>query len=145
MKGIGPKKVEMFGDDLIRLVQDYLGAGGINTSTSKGTENGRVPVRTKIDPESLTQEQLHAASIPLGPGNKNVFITGSAGTGKSYLLKYLVQELQNENESSGKGKCVGVCAPTGVAAIIVGGSTLHYFFGVLVSRKQRNKNTLHTY
>ena len=113
MKGIGPKKVEMFGYDLIRLVEDYLGAGGINTSTSTGTgtsqSGGSMPARTKIDPESLTQEQLHAASIPLGPGNKNVFITGSAGTGKSYLLKYLVQELQNE--SSGKGKCVGVCAP----------------------------------
>ena len=132
MKGIGPKKVEMFGYDFIRLVEDYLGAGGINTSTSTGTNKsgGSLPARTKIDPESLTQEQLHAASIPLGPGNKNVFITGSAGTGKSYLLKYLVQELQNENESSGKGKCVGVCAPTGVAAIIVGGSTLHSFFGI---------------
>ncbi|MFM6962771.1 MAG: ATP-dependent RecD-like DNA helicase [Micrococcales bacterium] len=50
----------------------------------------------------------------------NVFVTGRAGTGKSTLLQYLI-----ENTS----KSVAVCAPTGVAALNVGGRTIHSLFG----------------
>lgn len=51
--------------------------------------------------------------------HKNVFLTGKAGTGKSTFLKYF---LENTTKN-----CV-VLAPTGVAAINVGGSTIHSFF-----------------
>lgn len=47
----------------------------------------------------------------------NVFITGCAGTGKSYLLQYLKTELQN--------KYIQLTATTGIAAINIGGVTLH--------------------
>ncbi len=50
----------------------------------------------------------------------NVFITGRAGTGKSTLLNHF------------KGiskKRLAVIAPTGVAAVNVGGQTIHSFFG----------------
>ena len=50
----------------------------------------------------------------------HVYITGRAGTGKSTLLKYF-----KENT----GKKVVVLAPTGVAAVNVGGQTIHSFFG----------------
>lgn len=52
--------------------------------------------------------------------NRNVFITGKAGTGKSTLLQYF-----RENTK----KRVVVLAPTGVAAINVHGETIHSFFG----------------
>ena len=55
----------------------------------------------------------------------NVFISGAAGTGKSHVSKYIIQIL-HERETH---KCAPV-APTGVAAIHVGGSTLHSFFGI---------------
>ena len=48
-----------------------------------------------------------------------IFITGKAGTGKSTLLKHFV--------ANTKKQCV-VLAPTGIAAINVGGSTIHSFF-----------------
>lgn len=51
--------------------------------------------------------------------NKSVFITGKAGTGKTTLLEYF-----RENTS----KQVVVLAPTGVAALNVGGQTIHSFF-----------------
>ena len=51
--------------------------------------------------------------------NKNVFITGKAGTGKSTLLKYF----RNNTK-----KRVVVLAPTGVAALNVRGQTIHSFF-----------------
>lgn len=51
---------------------------------------------------------------------KNLFITGKAGTGKSTLLK-IIREKLTQN-------CV-VLAPTGVAAVNIGGQTIHSFFG----------------
>ena len=49
------------------------------------------------------------------------FITGKAGTGKSTILKYFV---------STTGKKVVALAPTGIAANIIGGRTIHSFFGL---------------
>lgn len=51
----------------------------------------------------------------------NYFITGKAGTGKSVLLQYFVAHTL---------KNTAVVAPTGVAAINVGGQTIHSFFGL---------------
>jgi ATP-dependent DNA helicase PIF1 len=51
---------------------------------------------------------------------KNLFITGRAGTGKSTLLHLF--------KNTTRKKCV-VLAPTGVAALNVGGQTIHSFFG----------------
>ncbi|MCK4860028.1 MAG: AAA family ATPase [Candidatus Omnitrophica bacterium] len=50
---------------------------------------------------------------------QNVFITGKAGTGKSTFLEYF---------RSTTNKKVAVLAPTGVAALNVGGQTIHSFF-----------------
>lgn len=47
---------------------------------------------------------------------KNVFISGDAGTGKSYVLKQIIAE-------SPAGTVV--CAPTGIAALNVDGVTIH--------------------
>lgn len=51
--------------------------------------------------------------------NRNLFITGKAGTGKTTFLHRL-KEIS--------GKQVAVVAPTGVAAINAGGTTIHSFF-----------------
>lgn len=51
--------------------------------------------------------------------NDNLEITGKAGTGKSTLLHYIVQNSKKE---------IVVLAPTGIAAINIGGSTIHSFF-----------------
>ncbi len=50
---------------------------------------------------------------------QSVFLTGRAGTGKSTFLKYVCAHTR---------KKYVVLAPTGIAAINVGGSTLHSFF-----------------
>lgn len=50
---------------------------------------------------------------------QSVFLTGKAGTGKSTFLKHVCKVT--------KKKYV-VLAPTGIAAINAGGSTLHSFF-----------------
>jgi len=50
---------------------------------------------------------------------ENLFVTGRAGTGKSTLLNYL---------SYNTSKQIVICAPTGVAALNVGGQTIHSLF-----------------
>lgn len=53
--------------------------------------------------------------------HSNYYITGKAGTGKSILLQYFVKNTR---------KKVAVVAPTGVAALNVGGQTIHSFFKI---------------
>ena len=54
-------------------------------------------------------------------GTGNLFITGRAGTGKSTLLRCLAAEIGEEGV---------IVAPTGLAAVNVGGQTIHSFFGL---------------
>jgi ATP-dependent exoDNAse (exonuclease V) alpha subunit len=49
----------------------------------------------------------------------HIFVTGRAGTGKSTLLEHL---------ASHSSKQIVICAPTGVAALNVGGQTIHSLF-----------------
>ena len=59
---------------------------------------------------------------------ENVFVTGRAGTGKSTLLNHLAWNTSKQ---------LVICAPTGVAALNVGGQTIHSLFrlpiGVIAS------------
>jgi ATP-dependent DNA helicase PIF1 len=66
----------------------------------------------------LSKEQRKVFDL-IESTREHVFITGRAGTGKSTLLNYLT-----ENTS----KQVAVCAPTGVAALNVQGTTIHSLF-----------------
>ena len=50
---------------------------------------------------------------------RSLFLTGKAGTGKSTFLKYVAENTKKKHV---------VLAPTGIAAINAGGSTLHSFF-----------------
>ncbi len=71
-------------------------------------------------PSVLTPCQTRALDILQRQGN--VFLTGAAGTGKSYLLaRYLRGKTPVE---------FPVVASTGAAAVIVGGRTFHSFFGL---------------
>ena len=53
---------------------------------------------------------------------KNVFLTGDAGTGKSYTIDKFLEQCEKDN------KQVVVCAPTGIAALQVNGVTIHRVF-----------------
>ena len=52
----------------------------------------------------------------------SLFITGSAGVGKSYLISEIIQSFENRK--------LGVCAMTGAAAVLINGTTLHSFMGI---------------
>ena len=80
-------------------------------------ENGKQTTYKRIQ---LDTEQI-AAFKRIETTNQNFFITGKAGTGKSVLLQYFM---------ANSAKKVAVVAPTGIAAITIGGQTIHSFFGL---------------
>ena len=53
---------------------------------------------------------------------QNIFLTGGAGVGKSYLTKQII----NDYESNYRG--VVILGSTGISAVNVGGQTIHSFF-----------------
>ncbi|MGW8185329.1 MAG: AAA family ATPase [Candidatus Moraniibacteriota bacterium] len=55
---------------------------------------------------------------------KNVFLTGSAGTGKTYVINQYIEYLRE------RGIEPAIVAPTGIAASHIGGKTIHSFFSV---------------
>lgn len=67
----------------------------------------------------------------------NLFITGGAGTGKTFLFNLLRNQI---NRCYGKKKSVKICALTGVAARLVGGSTLHSTLKLPVQKDGRIVN-----
>lgn len=67
----------------------------------------------------LNPEFVHALAS-MEAGERHLFITGKAGTGKSTLLAHYCATTEKE---------AVVLAPTGVAALNVGGQTVHRFFG----------------
>ena len=69
-------------------------------------------------PQIEINEQFRQALDLIENSNRNIFITGRAGTGKSTLLDYF----RNITK-----KKVAVLAPTGVAALNVKGQTIHSF------------------
>lgn len=82
------------------------------------------PVDTYVpEPEpQLSAEQRRVVDL-IVQDRKNVFYTGSAGCGKSTILKAFVRELK------AKGLRVQIVAPTNLAALNVGGQTTWAFAG----------------
>lgn len=75
--------------------------------------------KKKTEKIKITRE-FKAAFEAMENTNKNIFLTGRAGTGKSTLLRYFRHKSKKDYV---------VLAPTGVAALNVKGQTIHSFFG----------------
>lgn len=64
---------------------------------------------------------------------KNCFITGSGGTGKSYLITKLRNQIKDD------GKYLYITATSGIAAIPISGTTLHSWAGIGYASKYEPK------
>jgi len=72
-----------------------------------------------LDGDIEINEDFQRALDLMEKTNRCLFITGKAGTGKSTLLKLFVKSTKKQ---------VALLAPTGIAALNIGGRTLHSFF-----------------
>ncbi|WP_415064268.1 DEAD/DEAH box helicase [Bdellovibrio sp.] len=78
-----------------------------------------VPVMTKT-PIELSLEQANA--LELLRSGENVFLTGGAGSGKSFLIRHFMKDIDSKE--------MPILASTGAAAVLLGGRTFHSFFGL---------------
>ena len=81
-------------------------------------ESGSLPISIS----ALSTEQRGV--MDLVRTGKSVFITGSGGVGKSFLLKEIIRDLKQREK-----KNVGVSASTGIAGVPIGAITLHSLLG----------------
>ena len=75
----------------------------------------------------LSDEQKQVLEL-VAEKKKSVFFTGSAGTGKSVLLREIIEKLVVKHKR--EPDRVAVTASTGLAACNVGGVTLHSYAGI---------------
>ena len=74
----------------------------------------------------MNEKQLEALSIV--EKNENLFLTGSAGTGKSYTINRIVSYLEDNDIK------YGLTALTGCAASLINGQTLHSYLSLGINK-----------
>jgi hypothetical protein len=103
-----------------RRFQEAVEKARIHAHNSALEAAGIEPIRLPEIPLSPEQDQV----LQMVLTGKNVFFTGPAGTGKSLILRHVKYHLQKS------GKKFAITAPTGIAAVQLGGTTIHSFSGV---------------
>lgn len=93
----------------------------IQTSTKQHTP------RTQVASIFLSDEQRHVLKAVVEKG-KSIFFTGSAGTGKSVLMREIIKKLRDKYRK--EPDRIAVTASTGLAACNIEGVTLHSFAGI---------------
>ena len=97
--------------------------GGLSGPSRAAASATQVPASTCV-PKGLNAEQRAASQRVLA--GESVFLTGAAGTGKSFMLCHVLDALRAKDGD----ESVAVTASTGVAAVHLGGMTLHSWAGV---------------
>jgi ATP-dependent DNA helicase PIF1 len=87
-------------------------------ATRERSSKVQIPSGNPLEGIEISEEYKNVQSL-IEAGFPAVFVTGNAGTGKSTLIQYLRTVLKIRSV---------VVAPTGVAALNVGGVTIHSFF-----------------
>lgn len=96
-------------------------------------ESSDIDAKPQAPDLPLTREQN--AALDFVRSGKSIFLTGSAGTGKSFVLKHVIKELKKRHGAAG----VHVTASTGAAAVLIGGTTVHSFAGVGLGTGEPNQ------
>ncbi|MQL92731.1 hypothetical protein Taro_025362 [Colocasia esculenta] len=95
--------------------------------------SGIINATTNVASSDLLTPQQEAVLRAVQQGC-SIFITGSAGTGKSFLLGHIIAALRRIHQPD----AVFVTASTGIAACALGGQTLHSFAGIGLGRGDRD-------
>lgn len=95
--------------------------------TQKSDGNSKAMDNSKIAAVFLSDEQ-RAVLDAVVDREKSMFFTGSAGTGKSVLMREIIAKLRNKYRK--EPDRIAVTASTGLAACNIGGVTLHSFAGI---------------
>lgn len=85
-----------------------------------------VPIDRLNPSQRLVYDLVHDHALAMDPPPLRLFISGTAGTGKSVVINAIVHMLHQEMGAD----CVRLAAPTGIAAFNIAGCTLHSLFHI---------------
>jgi ATP-dependent DNA helicase PIF1 len=103
--------------------------GGKSRPSRKLPDTVKVSKEGAADKISLSQSQKTALMAIMK--RQPVFFTGPAGSGKSFIIRIL-QEVLHKARKSDK---ISLTAPTGVAAVNIGGLTIHSWSGMGIAKE----------
>ena len=110
-----PRRSEVTGTKGTKRKLSEVSGGGVTEENAP-----KKPLLLKCAGLPLSSEQKKV--LELVKSGESIFFTGSAGTGKSYLLKKIISSLPPDTTFA--------TASTGAAASLIGGTTLHAFAGI---------------
>lgn len=114
----------------VKQQQKELRQGQRKVKNNEGDEIAKSTQKKKrqtVAKVFLSEEQRSVLEL-VSERRKSVFFTGSAGTGKSVLLREIIKVVRDKYKR--EPDRVAVTASTGLAACNVGGVTLHSFAGI---------------
>lgn len=124
VKGIGKHKADAYGSQFLDVIRSHPSDASLDAAAAKAEAEEEERMRAAIPTASLSPEQARATAL-VAEGH-NVFLTGGAGTGKSYTLKVVLETLKLHHGT----EHVFVTASTGIAACAIGGTTVHSWGGI---------------
>ena len=106
-------------EDMEDSLTFQLGMAPVYDGTPQAPYSSSSSSEDMKESEEEIGDELQMKAIKLASDGENIFLTGRAGTGKSWVTKKIVDKFCKEN------KIIHVTAPTGIAAINVGGVTIN--------------------
>lgn len=118
-------------DKITKIAKEVLGESAIPPKNLSDIQDQVVPEQGVLSNKKYTSFNTDISDIDVLPeyefiyqaieaGCPSLFVTGKAGTGKSTLIRWLTHKID----------ACAVVAPTAIAAMNVGGVTIHSLFGL---------------
>ncbi len=98
------------------------------------------PVPPAPQPSKVPEPKVHLSNeqravLEKVKRGESVFFTGSAGTGKSVLLREIIRTCRED----GRPGRLAITASTGIASVNIGGTTLHSWAGIGLGKEPADK------
>ena len=128
VKGIGKQKADAYGTQFLQCIREHPPDAALDAAAAEAEAEAEAKARAEVTCADLSAEQMRATDLVRN--GHNVFLTGGAGTGKSYTLKVIIDTLKLAHGT----EHVFVTASTGIAACAIGGTTVHSWAGIGLGR-----------
>lgn len=151
-----PKVEDGDGDQpmfVLKKKQQAAAPSPLSEAASDDDEPREPPPPRSFFPQWLKAREDKGEAPPLDPDQrracdcvvvqgKNTFVTGSGGNGKSHVTR-TIQDFFAAHYGDAYSQRVAVCAPTGIAATHVNGTTIHSATGIGVPKCQEDFRRMH--
>lgn len=125
-KGFKSMEKAKFKEDFTEIYKDSIQANLSHSSNTRNVSLNDDMTSARSDPSTVTLSKRQYEVVMSVLRGQSVFFTGAAGTGKSHVIKVIVDAIKKMK----KEDLLSITAPTGVAACNIGGTTLHSWAGI---------------